>query len=930
MASRRKTQRIREAFRLFDADGNGTISREELSAVFAELGTFSPEDIERLMREADRNGDGVVDFPEFVGWLAPAKQVMRGAALLAQCEQRVRAYDSVDADLYAAHDRPPELLDGALAWRFGPGFPGPLPLQTSILLGFEFTLAMWVRLGISTSSWVSLVGDEVWGLEMGMSPNGRFGIVDPRSSNQLEASEKCSQLGGPRGPWTLVFICGSSTGASPGPEGSMDFFAASGPQGLQAMGSVDGTASGIVVTHLGCRAAGLLGLASFAAWPRLLEEEEMRDVFLWDAEHFGCVTAEQAAKLRLGRRDAPPRSPEAEAALSRLLERLAGGEIQTGTLDMSDMLIVDADLPRILEAVEDGGVPISCLQLANNYLSEDSVIANLVPFMARRWQPFRVGLAGNLDISAEAEGPLLSAVPLDRGCGVDARGTKLSEHAIAVLMNNTDEAAAAMREAAQEQEKCQQRVLEYDSQQAARIQQWAAEVDPVVARDYRRDEPWPEPVEATADATAPGAGTDTPVMELGEAARRLEAATASLSREDIRPLFLAGQDRKSNRKLPDHLEAIMRMVGLILNNGDRTKHDWVLMHRDKTGFSYFSNIELETIWLEFRVESMPEQRGGPVLSTLQTCRDDVSVYLSNLGRQPKAEFERQFGSIVEWLNCVIEYLVSAMAEGRYQEACAVDTEAEKENPLEESSEEEVLPSGDDEVYPLNKPDSLMLLRRRLQKAAIAMYDRTGGEGFAWASTQRPAHCGTGQLMAHFTYLSWGTTLMMPEEFGFRVREPAESIPDWSGLTLHQAVEQRLVLLAVNGRSYQANALTLKIRSLQKHGPLRLGIPAGTIFQHVAWVHKQNLMTKSWKEVTCMPGEDAVVKLFGFCMNADCSCSSGEDMYLTSLMFEDHQILERGQRAVWDHFQGIIQGFRDRTGLASMKKVKKGGKKGKRK
>jgi len=56
------------AFRIFDRDGNGSISKEELSQVLADgdVKNKFAKDIEALMKDVDGNGDGEIDFEEFV------------------------------------------------------------------------------------------------------------------------------------------------------------------------------------------------------------------------------------------------------------------------------------------------------------------------------------------------------------------------------------------------------------------------------------------------------------------------------------------------------------------------------------------------------------------------------------------------------------------------------------------------------------------------------------------------------------------------------------------------------------------------------------------------------------------------------------------------------------------------------------------------
>lgn len=54
---------MKEAFKVFDMDGNGFISRQELRCVMTNLGEkLSDEEIDEMIREADSNGDGQVDY----------------------------------------------------------------------------------------------------------------------------------------------------------------------------------------------------------------------------------------------------------------------------------------------------------------------------------------------------------------------------------------------------------------------------------------------------------------------------------------------------------------------------------------------------------------------------------------------------------------------------------------------------------------------------------------------------------------------------------------------------------------------------------------------------------------------------------------------------------------------------------------------------
>ncbi|KAJ1274022.1 hypothetical protein BS78_05G031700 [Paspalum vaginatum] len=57
---------LREAFRVFDQDNNGFISRDELGHVLQNLGeSLSDEELAEMLREADVDGDGQINYTEF-------------------------------------------------------------------------------------------------------------------------------------------------------------------------------------------------------------------------------------------------------------------------------------------------------------------------------------------------------------------------------------------------------------------------------------------------------------------------------------------------------------------------------------------------------------------------------------------------------------------------------------------------------------------------------------------------------------------------------------------------------------------------------------------------------------------------------------------------------------------------------------------------
>ncbi|TVU45356.1 hypothetical protein EJB05_04856 [Eragrostis curvula] len=59
-------EELREAFNLFDTDQNGYISAAELRQGMANLGEkLTDKEVEEMIQEADKDGDGLVSYEEF-------------------------------------------------------------------------------------------------------------------------------------------------------------------------------------------------------------------------------------------------------------------------------------------------------------------------------------------------------------------------------------------------------------------------------------------------------------------------------------------------------------------------------------------------------------------------------------------------------------------------------------------------------------------------------------------------------------------------------------------------------------------------------------------------------------------------------------------------------------------------------------------------
>ncbi|KAJ3763907.1 hypothetical protein EV360DRAFT_91528 [Lentinula raphanica] len=62
---------FKEAFSLFDKDGDGKITTKELGTVMRSLGQNPTEaELQEMINEVDSDGNGTVDFPEFLSMMA--------------------------------------------------------------------------------------------------------------------------------------------------------------------------------------------------------------------------------------------------------------------------------------------------------------------------------------------------------------------------------------------------------------------------------------------------------------------------------------------------------------------------------------------------------------------------------------------------------------------------------------------------------------------------------------------------------------------------------------------------------------------------------------------------------------------------------------------------------------------------------------------
>ena len=73
-------EKLQAAFRMFDKDGSGKISPEEIKAVlcFGDASAINNEMLENIIKQVDENGDGEIEFDEFVTMMKGLDQLAAG------------------------------------------------------------------------------------------------------------------------------------------------------------------------------------------------------------------------------------------------------------------------------------------------------------------------------------------------------------------------------------------------------------------------------------------------------------------------------------------------------------------------------------------------------------------------------------------------------------------------------------------------------------------------------------------------------------------------------------------------------------------------------------------------------------------------------------------------------------------------------------
>ena len=85
----------KQAFDMFDKEGNGSISADELYEAFKNMGNdFTIEQVNDMIKELDQNGSGAIDFNEFIGLVKKVNDTEE----VDEEEAVIRAFRTFDKD----------------------------------------------------------------------------------------------------------------------------------------------------------------------------------------------------------------------------------------------------------------------------------------------------------------------------------------------------------------------------------------------------------------------------------------------------------------------------------------------------------------------------------------------------------------------------------------------------------------------------------------------------------------------------------------------------------------------------------------------------------------------------------------------------------------------------------------------------------------
>ena len=123
---------FKEAFSLFDKDGDGTITTKELGTVMRSLGQNPTEaELQDMINEVDQDGSGSIDFPEFLTLMS---RKMHDTDTEEEIKEAFRVFDK-DGNVCISSPISPQTCSSStfLCISFTPPSLSPSPLSLTLL-----------------------------------------------------------------------------------------------------------------------------------------------------------------------------------------------------------------------------------------------------------------------------------------------------------------------------------------------------------------------------------------------------------------------------------------------------------------------------------------------------------------------------------------------------------------------------------------------------------------------------------------------------------------------------------------------------------------------------------------------------------------------------------------------------------------------------
>jgi ubiquitin-conjugating enzyme E2 variant len=160
LLDQREKAKTKETFDLFDLDGNGSISALELRLAMTKFGEkLTDEEVDEMIREADINGDGQIDYEEF------QEALRRGAAWVVVGDLSIKS----DTDAQANEMDEAALLLNPASFRPTRGPDGRL--QPELILPGDTLETTTLMKTLTLVSTLEMLGIIAWGLLCSGNPS---------------------------------------------------------------------------------------------------------------------------------------------------------------------------------------------------------------------------------------------------------------------------------------------------------------------------------------------------------------------------------------------------------------------------------------------------------------------------------------------------------------------------------------------------------------------------------------------------------------------------------------------------------------------------------------------------------------------------------------------------------------------------------------